>query len=202
MEVLMKKYILCGALGLALAVSGVFADHPNGLGIGVLGRFGWTNAGDGESFGGPALSLKIPSLPVFWGVNLDIRNHYFGLGVTGDYYIIDQTLANIGGSVPFGWYLGLGGYLGFGTWSSDSGYWDGSRSHKASYTELGFGARLPIGISLQIPISTIFLEAFLEAGPGLGLWVHMYDDSPYWRNSDKVGLGFSFPAAIGVRIWI
>jgi hypothetical protein len=198
----MKKLFLCGALGLVLAVSGVFADHPSGLGIGVLGRFGWSYGGGG--FGGAALSLKLPSVPVFWGLNLGFGNNYFGFGVTGDYYLIDQTLATIGGSVPFGWYLGLGGYFDFANWTWKGAYWYNGKWNDYSRTNLGFGVRLPIGIDLQIPISTVKLEVFLEAAPSLGLGIYIYDDSDYWKNNkgDNVGLGFSIPGSVGVRLWI
>jgi hypothetical protein len=199
----MKKLFLCGALGLVLAVSGVFADHPGGLGIGVLGRFGWGYGGGG--FGGGALSLKLPSLPIFWGVNAGIGSNYFGFGITGDKYFIDQTLTTIGGSVPFGWYLGLGGYFNFASWTWKAGWYHNSYyTEDHSKTSLGFGVRVPIGIDLQIPISTIKLEVFLEAAPSLGLGIFLYDGSKYWKDHEEsaVGLDFSIPVAIGVRLWI
>lgn len=198
----MKKLFLCGALGLVLAVSGVFADHPSGLGIGILGRFGWSYGGGG--FGGGALSLKLPSIPIFWGVNAGIGTNYFGFGVTGDKYLIDQTLANIGGSVPFGWYLGLGGYFNFASWTWKDDYIGSDlKRHDATKTDLGFGVRVPIGIDLQIPISTIKLEVFLEAAPSLGLGIYIWDkDSPRGKDEAAVGLGFSIPGSLGVRLWI
>jgi hypothetical protein len=199
----MKKLILCGVLTFALSVSGLFAEHPEGLGIGILGRFGY---GVGSSFYGGGLSLKLPSIPIFWGVNIGVGNHFFGFGVTGDKYIIDQTLSDMGGYMDFGWYLGLGGYFDFATWTwkGGDGYWYGGKRHDYSYTNVGFGVRVPIGINLQIPISAIKLEPFLEVAPSLGLGLRFHDDSPYWDGHDKtpIYLDWGIPAALGVRLWI
>ena len=197
----MKKLILCGTLAFLLSVSGVFAEHPKTLGIGVLGRFGY---GVGESFYGAGLSLKLPSVPIFWGANIGLGDHFFGFGVTGDKYLIDQTLTEIGGSIPFGWYLGLGGYFDFATWTWKDAYYHNGKWNNYSRTNVAFGARLPIGINLQIPISTIKLEPFLEAALSLGLGLRFYDNSPYWDDRDKsvLYLDWGIPAALGVRLWI
>lgn len=200
----MKKLLLVCVLGLGLVVSGVFADHPSGLGIGILGRFGY---GAGGGFGGGALSLKLPSLPIFWGVNAGLGSGWFSFGITGDKYLIDQTLTTIGGSVPFGWYLGLGGYFDFANWTWKKNYTvNGKNYDKYSQTNLGFGVRVPIGIDLQIPISTVSLEVFLEAAPSLGLGIHLYDDSPWWDDNNNkgnsVGFEWGIPVSLGVRLWI
>ncbi|MDR2477574.1 MAG: hypothetical protein LBD18_07305 [Treponema sp.] len=197
----MKKLLLVCVLGLGLVVTGVFADHPSGLGIGVLGRFGY---GAGGGFGGGALSLKLPKIPIFWGVNAGIGTNFFSVGITGDNYLIDQTLTTIGGSVPFGWYLGLGGYFDFANWTwKDAYYWNG-KWNNYSRTNLGLGVRVPIGIDLQIPISTIKLEVFLEAALSLGLGIYLYDDSQYWKDNKGSSVGFEWgiPASVGVRLWI
>jgi hypothetical protein len=158
--------------------AGVFAEHPNGLGIGVVGQYNSSWDGFAGNAGG-ALSLKVPGLPIFWGINFDFRSHYFGVGVTGDYYIIDQTLlSNIG----LGWYLGLGGYAGIGIWDN--------------YNMIRFGGRLPIGLSFR-PIN--LLEIFLDVAPSLG--VGLYTGG--WTGADD----FHFPEGglgvdIGIRLWL
>jgi hypothetical protein len=200
-RIVMKKLVLAGALGLVLAVSGAFADHPDGFGIGIMGggSYGW----GGTGMGGPSLSLKIPSVPIYWGLNLDLGNNYFGLGLTGDYYLIDNTLTKIGGSVDFGWYLGLGGFFNFGHYNDDRWYYSG-RYYNHTWTTLGFGVRLPIGIDLLIPISTIKLEVFLEAAPSIGLGLYFYNDNDeYYKhyNRDRIGLGGGIAGALGVRLW-
>ena len=197
----MKKLLLVCVLGLGLVVSGVFADHPSGLGIGILGRFGY---GAGGGFGGGALSLKLPSLPIFWGVNAGLGSGWFSFGITGDKYLIDQTLTTIGGSVPFGWYLGLGGYFNFASWTYKKDWYHNVYYDEYHKTNLGLGVRLPIGLSLQIPISSIDLEVFLEAAPSLGLGIFLYDGSQYWKDhaENAVGIDFSIPGSLGVRLWI
>ncbi|MDR0412040.1 MAG: hypothetical protein LBH75_08735 [Treponema sp.] len=161
----MKKFLAVCAIGLALATGSVFADHPSGLGLGVV--FG---GGVGEYNG--ALSLKVPSLPVYWTVRLGIWDSSFGLGVTGDYYIIDSTLVS---SINLGWYLGLGGYAGLWGFSDKLGF--------------AAGARLPIGLSWQ------FLghgEIFLEIAPQLGIQVLPDVHFPH---------ASFFNGALGFRYW-
>lgn len=146
----MKKIALLLVLTACLAV-GAFADHPSGWGVGIMGQYGF--AWDGfTGNAGAALSLKAPQLPIYWGINMDIYHGYFGLGVTGDYYLIDQRLVD---SINFGWYFGVGGYAGLGFYGD---------------LALSLGARLPIGIYL-IPLETdaLSLELFLDIAPSLGL---------------------------------
>jgi hypothetical protein len=171
----MKKLVLAAFLGLVLS-AGAFAEHPGGWGIGVLGRWGWGWDLAGSGIGGAALSLKAPSAPVYWGLSLGIRDHYFGLAATGDYYLIDQTLIS---GVNFGWYLGLGGFVSFDSWRNFSAF--------------AAGVRLPIGISWR-PVDVV--ELFLDVAPGLGLGAYF---------GDKSGLYFpagDFPLELGLRFWI
>jgi hypothetical protein len=148
----------------------VFADHPSGLGIGVQagGSSGWGSGGFG---GAAALSLKLPSMPIFWAVRLDLGDGYFGLGLSGDKYFIDDKLLPKAG---LNWYLGFG--LGLGLWGfSDT-------------LGLGVSARLPIGLSWQpIPL----LEIFLQVVPTLGVQVLPDFHFPYG------GIG----GDIGIRLW-
>ena len=165
----MKKAVLCLALFAILAAGTVFADHPGGWGVGIQG--GYNGYWSGGYFGSGALSLKIPKLPIFWAIRLDIEEGYFGLGVSGDYYLIDSKLVP---AIGLNWYLGLGGGLGL----SFGNNW------------LGFGvaARLPIGLSWQpIPL----LEIFLQAVPSLGVSILPEFHFPYggWGGD------------LGIRLW-
>jgi hypothetical protein len=162
----MKKLAIIGILGLVLGIGGLFADHPDGLGIGI--EF---NGGTGGF--GPALSLKIPSLPIFWSVGLSFGGDYFGLGLTGDYYFIDKALVP---DINLGWYVGVGGfaYLGF----NDDDMW------------FGLGARVPIGLSWQFLEK---FELFVEIAPQLGLEILPDPKFPY---------GNFFTGALGARIWL
>jgi hypothetical protein len=131
------------------------------------------------------LHIKAPPLPVYWSVHLDILNQgtkdsAFELDLTGDYYIIDKTLA---ADIGLGWFLGLGGYLSF--------YHQGPHT---SYNSLGAGARLPIGLSLQ-PLD--FLEIFMDIAPSIGARYYFGDKTPK---------EFGFPAGgwqgdLAVRFW-
>jgi hypothetical protein len=176
MEIYLKKLVLVLTLLVILAVS-VFAEHPGGWGIGVVGQsnYDW----DGfAGYWGAALSLKAPQLPIFWGISARIANSYLGLNVTGDYYLLDQTIVRNGN---LGWYLGLGGYAGF--------YHNGD----SNYNGLGVGARLPIGIYI-IPLR--FFEVFFDIAPSLGLGMNF--GSKGGLNLPAGGLG----ADLGVRFWL
>jgi len=164
-----KKLVLVFALAAILATGTLFADHPGGFGIGVQG--GYSGAWGGGGFGNGALSLKLPSLPIFWAIRMDITNGYFGLGVSGDYYLIDDKLVP---EIGLNWYLGVGGALGL----SFGGDWMG----------LGLAARLPIGLSWQpLPL----LEIFLQVVPSLGVSILPGFHFPYggWGGD------------IGIRLW-
>ena len=149
----MKKTVIVIALLAILATGTVFADHPGGFGIGVQGGYhgGWRGGGAG----GGALTLKLPTMPIFWSIGASLYESYFGLSVAGDYYLIDQNLAG-----PLHWYFGVGGYVDLGVGDD--------------YLGLGIGGRLPIGLSLQpVPLLEIFLQIVPSIGvgilPGVGL---------------------------------
>ena len=187
----MKKIVLVLLLGVIIA-TGVFADHPSGWGIGVVGGGGWGYNRYGV--GGLMLSIKAPNVPIFWGISVDFGTDYFGMGFTGDYYLIDSNITDFGGP-NLGWYLGVGGFFGFGNY-------DGSY---ASWTSMSFGGRLPIGLSLQFPFPTITIELLVALVPNLGLgfwfWDPKYDD--YWRSKDRehMGLISGIGGEFGIRFW-
>jgi len=167
----MKKIFLVLVLAAIIAAGTAFADHPGGFGIGVQygGSGHWGASG---YYSNVALSLKLPNLPVFWAVRLDINDGYFGLGVSGDYYFIDSSLFS---AINLNWYLGIGGSLGlaFGN----------------NWMNLGLAARLPIGLSWQpIPL----LEIFLQVVPSLGI-----DIVPSFHFPSG-----GFGGDIGIRIWL
>jgi len=146
----MKKLVLVLVLFAILATGTVFADHPKGFGIGVQG--GTSANWDGWSYFnyGAALSLKLPSLPVFWAVRIDSWPSYLYLTVSGDKYLIDSAIAK---DIGLHWYLGVGVGVGLGL---------------GSPLAINAAARLPIGLSWQpIPL----LELFLQVVPSLGVAV-------------------------------
>jgi len=163
----------------ALISVNAFADHPSGWGVGLVGQGGFAWDGFAGS-GGAAFSLKAPRLPIYWGINLDIRQHGFGLGVTGDSYIIDETIVS---KTNFGWFMGLGVYASFYSYNYQSTYW----------TSIRGGARVPIGIYV-LPVD--FLELFFDLAPSLGVGFYFgdYDDAFHFPEG---GIGADF----GIRFW-
>ena len=160
----MKKIVVFVVLAAILATGTVFADHPEGWGVGVVGGGGWDGVGGG---GNAALSLKVPGIPVFWSIELGFPADGINLGVAGDFYLIDDNLIDS----LLGWYFGIGAFVGFGLY--EGGYFN-------------VGARLPVGLSLQFPVSSLTLEFFLSFVPRLGF---ESDDSPlYFRIGGEAGL--------------
>jgi hypothetical protein len=144
-----KKIILVIALATILATGTAFADHPTGLGIGVVGGYlGEWNSG--YNYGATALSLKLSGIPIYWALRVDLSEWYMSFNVMGDSYLIDQALVD----KLVHWYLGLGAYVNLGLFNDS--------------LMLSLGARLPIGLSIQpIPL----LEIFFEVAPSIGLTV-------------------------------
>ena len=169
----MKKLVMVIALAAILATGTAFAVQ-DGLGIGVFGSGGggWEAGSVG---GGGALSLKLPSMPVYWGINFGLGNGFW-LGVSGDFlHLIDnQPLVQ---DIGLSWFIrgGLYGKLWLG------GEW----------VALDFGARLPIGLSWQ-PIR--LFELFIDIAPSIGLGMAFAD--PLY-----VGLGGGWVGELGIRLW-
>jgi len=181
----MKKKLFIFVLAVVIATGTAFADHPKGTGIGVVGFYP----------GGVGLSLKLPSIPIFWAVSLGFYSgydSYFSLNVSGDYYMIDKKLGG-----PVHWFLGLGGFFSFNTYTNS--YY----SAEYSWTDLAFGARVPIGLSIQpIPL----LEIFLDIAPSLGMIIngeqaYTYNGNRYVPRKGSAGFYFAFPVELGLRFW-
>jgi hypothetical protein len=166
----MKKVVLVLVLAAIIATGTAFADHPKSFGIGVQGGTSSSWEGGGY-YNGAALSLKLPSMPVFWAIRLDVWSDYFHLNVSGDQYLIDSMLiSNIG----LNWYLGVG--LGAGIGLGDP-------------LAFGVSARLPIGLSWQpIPL----LEVFLQVVPHLGVAILPDFHFPYGGWGGDIGIRLWF----------
>jgi hypothetical protein len=105
----MKKSLFVFVFAVSLSASTVFADHPNGLGVGVQGS--WNISWVGGGAGGASLSLKLPIIPVYWAVNMGFGVNNFSLGLSGDFYIIDSALVP---AINLHWFGGLGGFFNMG----------------------------------------------------------------------------------------
>lgn len=161
----MKKLAIVLVALLAVS-SAVYADHPNKLGVGIVGGSGYGSVATGGDIG---LALKLTSMPIYWQLNIHLSEGYFGLGITGDKYFYDQNLFREG-AFKLDWFLGLGGYANLGL---------GSGSTSAS-----LGARLPLGLSWH---ATKELELWVGAVPSLGVGIIPFN-FPNWNIGGEVGI--------------
>jgi hypothetical protein len=158
-------------LVLIIAVSAfAFADHPDKMGLGVVG--GSNYGGGGFGGGDIGFALKLPSMPLFWQINLGINSNYMGVGLTGDYYFIDEDLLSED-SFNLDWYLGAGGYLnlGFGD----------------NWTSFAVGARMPVGLSWHLAEP---FELWFGLAPSLGLQIAPDLHFPDWHVGGEVGFRY------------
>ncbi|MDR2150974.1 MAG: hypothetical protein LBO67_09275 [Spirochaetaceae bacterium] len=151
----------------------LFAEHPAGIGLGLAAGGG---PGLAYNSGTAAFSLKIPSLPFYWGLAVNFYDNRARMNVQGDYYFIDKTLDS---GLFIGWFCGAGFFLGLELGNSSAGF--------------ALGARVPVGLSWQYrKINALdSLEVFAGLTPHIGctaLPVLRFD------------LVFNFE--IGVRIWL
>ena len=174
----MKKLLIVFVLVTVFSTGTVFAQRedprPDNFGIGVLGRFGggWL----GGTYGGAALALKIPNLPVYWGIDFDLYgDSYFRVGVTADFLNI------FGGKfIPcIGWYWDLGAFAGLG-FGNDR-------------MDIDIGVRLPLGLTFQ-PIE--WFEIFLAWVPSIGVGIRTR-----LHNDDRAYLYGGWPFELGIRFW-
>ncbi|MDR2177254.1 MAG: hypothetical protein LBP20_04325 [Treponema sp.] len=160
-----KKLLLLGVAGF-LAVN-VFADHSGDrLGLGLFAGAGSATAAGGAQFNG-GISLKVPGLPVFWGINASIGNNATAVSVTGDYYIFDDDLVR-DNSFDLDWFLGLGGFGHF---------------YFGDPFSAALGVRVPIGLSWHVNQN---FELFADITPGLG--VKLTGSPLYWVGGGELGL--------------
>lgn len=153
----MKKRLVLLLCLAGILTTGVFADHPNNkVGIGLFLGGGWGSVGGGLF--NPGLSLKIPGVPVLWGVNAAFGRGIAGLSVSGDYYFVDRSLVK-DGSINLGWFFGLGGFAHF---------------YFGHDFTAALGVRLPIGLSWNI---TRAFELFADLAPGIGV---RFSSAPFY----------------------
>lgn len=164
----MKKILLlCAALA---CVSPLFAEHPAGkIGIGGVVSSGFGDDGLGGTLG---LSLKLPSMPVFWAARMEITPNVFGFGATGDVYIIDNPLIR-DKNVTLDWFFGVGGYANI--------------FFSKSSTLFSLGARVPVGLSWYIVPEW---ELFLDLAPSVGL------------TTEPLFPALGLSGELGLRYWV
>jgi F0F1-type ATP synthase membrane subunit c/vacuolar-type H+-ATPase subunit K len=173
-EIVVKKTAIVLIIGLCTGLAGAFAEHPGGTGIGVLFRSGYDVDAKDDNGVDAGLSLKLAGLPIYWGFFLNTHNDVFGLGVTGDYYLIDSSLFKEGG-FDMGLHLGLGGY--------------GSMIFYDTDTYFAAGGRVPVGLSFLFARR---FEVSLGLAYNLGLRVLPTVDFP----------AHFFNGELGFRLWL
>ncbi|MDR1867498.1 MAG: hypothetical protein LBQ77_04430 [Treponema sp.] len=149
----MRKIVLVCMF--TVGITGAFAQN-SGLGIGIVGDIGVPS-----NYGG-GLSLKIPSVPIYWTIN----GGSSGLYVAGDMHFLNGSI------IPtLLYFVGAGAFAGLGLWNS-------------AFT-VGVGVRGVAGLSWQ-PIDLI--EVFVQAVPSLG--VQIGSSTGLWENflSGNIGL--------------
>jgi hypothetical protein len=189
----MKKLILVLLIGLLVSTA-TFADH-DGFGIGVI-----LGGGGGFHEGGafyPGVSLKIPALPVFWGIYTSIGWKNIGLNITGDYYFFDKNLFsnnidNDDGTYKFilDWYFGLGGVFSLNFWNEKYNWWG-----KRGWEGIGMGLRVPIGLSWHV------IKQF-EIAVGLAPVLGLYIGQDYWTDATYAAFWWDINAELVFRFWI
>lgn len=184
----MKKALLVLIFIAVLATGSVFADHPDGWGLGVMGRyaFGYYN------YPSVAFALKVPVLPVYWGIGFGIDKDWFDIDISGDYYFIDKKMVP---AINLNWFIGAGVYASFysNTYRNNNG--------KNTGYSFGLGGRIPVGLSWQpIPL----LEVFLNLTPSIGF--HIYSEVKINNFVAREGYVkfpvLGCPLETGVRFWI
>jgi len=118
---------------------------------------------------GGRVVFHIPRVPLFFGVGGVFESGGSAIDATVDYWFLHNHLS---GKLDL--YIGIGGYLAFGTGSESS---------------FSLGARLPVG--LQIWPAGSVLEIFLEVAPA---WI------PITGSGTSLST-FELQPAAGLRIW-
>jgi len=186
----MKRLFMAALIGLALSTA-AFADHAQdsfGLG-GIFGvGVGWNGWVSHHDIYPASLSLKIPKVPIFWGLNVKIPNYSdFAMGVTGDYYILEpnlvrKTKTDEDGSynIMIDWYFGVGFYT--------------NAYMGRKYRGAEGGLRIPFGVSWHALQDVKKLEVSVGSVGGLGIGGNNVLDDPYFHF-------YFIPVEIAVRWW-
>jgi len=175
-----KKGLLVLVLAAIIATGTVFADHPDGTGIGVVAGYSFGAATGSGSTGdlGLGLSLKFAGLPVFWTVKVAINPYAFGIGLAGDFYFIDSLIVP---DIGLSWFLGAGAFVDWVT------------APIIEFNYIDFGVRVPVGVSwLIVPEWEVFFDVTPSFGLGLASIAGLGSGAAFF---------WSIPLELGVRFW-
>jgi hypothetical protein len=189
------KKLLLVLIIVFVASTSAFADHAqDSLALGAIFGAGWSmhKLEPHPDIYPTSLSLKIPRVPLFWGLNVKYLNNYdLGLGITGDYYfaepnLVSTTTTNDNGSyqLKIDWYVGVGFYANLYMYSD----------YRGNYAGGDGGLRIPFGVSWHAMEQIKQLEVSVGSVAGLGIGGNKYLDKPYLH-------WFIIPLEIAVRWW-
>jgi hypothetical protein len=178
-----KKLVLAIALAAFVAAGTAFASPAHPADRLAVGAYTSLAPFPGFSFGG-GLSLKIPNVPVFWGVSANAGIFNWGIMLQGDHYFLGGA---IGETVS--WFLGAGADVGL--W-----FWSGGWYNESGLNAISFGLRLPVGISWR---ATDLIEVFLSGVPRLGASVGIGDYADGFNF--LITYGGLFRTEVGLRFW-
>jgi len=150
-----------GLIALVLLVAVTIGATAQTFGIG--GAFSIDSLGGLPS--SAMLSVKVPQLPMLWGVGLQLSENDFNMAFTADWWLYQQNLVSF-----LKLYVGPGLYLSLPN-------------------RIEFGGRVPIGINAY-PIEV--LELFLEVAPTLLLFSDTGIDIPSFGLQGAFGFRFWF----------
>ena len=157
----LKKTVISTVMISIISMSGVFAF---GIGLQI----------DGDPYGGgygPALTFKLDTVPLVFAANIDITEKDFSFGLTGDWWIFNNTIEK---SYPVKWFVGYGFFIHSGTGRAES---------------LIAGARLPIGVNAFF--NDGFIEPYIQVAPSVGIAFEPSFHFPEWY----------LPVSLGIRFW-
>ncbi|MCL2191369.1 MAG: hypothetical protein FWB79_05220 [Treponema sp.] len=183
----MRKIALVLIIGF-LATGAAFAQNSDDeVGIGFLGNFG--GGGFGGDTGGiiqTGLSLKLPDIPIFWGLTFNFypgAGGIWGMGLKGDYHFFrrtfrDEIVADDEGytyHLRLDWYIGLGGFTDFLFGGDNMGF--------------AFGFRVPAGISWRI---VRWAELAVGVVPSFGMYAGPGGPTVFWSVGGELALRYWF----------
>ncbi|MDR1787762.1 MAG: DUF3996 domain-containing protein [Treponema sp.] len=193
----MAKRFAAFALAAFVVSAGAFAEAQHragryGAGIVTPNGFNWSvyagrSKDKAHNYGGIGLSLKVPQLPLYWGLYFSFQPSWVRTWVKSDYYLVDTSFWD-NGFARIGFFLGGGAYFGWG------------QSTAESASSLNIGLRVPIGINAFLFDERV--EAFFDMAPSIGLGLgYAFGDSRYHGEKVKGYLDGGIPFEIGVVVW-
>ncbi len=154
-----KKIVIIALVLMAVVAMSGFAET-----FGVGAAFSLSALGGLPS--SAMLSVKIPQMPILWGVAVQFGAGIFNFGLTADWWLYQQDLVSF-----IGLYVGPGLYMSLPQ-------------------PFEIGGRVPIGLN-AFPLD--FLELFVEVAPALVLYSSDAGVTiPNFRLQGAVGIRFWF----------